>query len=708
MALDDYRRTVIYLDRANQYREPVRLNPDDLDGRIIKAVVTDDHAVVTPSANLQARLTWNDEPTNANNPGNYRQMSAVTDDSGTAAWETPIPESAARTMRMGGEVLMGVQILDGDTVIASRPFTGLVDRSVMRLDAQGENGKNWFEEQVALVQAGVNQVQSTASQVQSAVENFGVEIGTVVSGSPANVVVRKNNGLNTLDFTLPQGEKGETGDRGPAGIETVRVSQLEPGARPTATISDGVLALGIPQGLRGERGPQGNGLLIKGSAASADQLPASGNEIGDARLVGTHVYVWYTATGEQNPAWHDAGELQGPSGHGMWTVADKTEHATGDVVPFTNLSGAEGVYRPIAGDAVLMPSGKVMTIESVDATAATIGEQYANLNVGEQGPQGPAGVTEVTVEMLATDAQPTTKLDGQHLTLGIPRGQQGIQGVPGPSGVQSVTATVIESGQQPSADFNSDTGALTLKLPMGGVPGPTPTIGANGNWFLDGVDSGKPSRGDKGDPGAPGETGPAGVTSATVTMLNPGSQPTVSLSNQQLRLGIPKGDKGEAGKDGISESDVTSLLNREKYATQDWITQQNYMDADALKSWVLDNVFPKGCLFLTLGSQNPGSLVGGNWEQVSEGRFLIGAGGSYSAGNTGGNSSVKLTTNEMPRHQHAITLLQSGANSGSLTSVSAGNGQGSSRAVNTDWQGGGAPFSIIPPYLAVTVWQRIG
>ncbi|NMM93859.1 baseplate structural protein Gp10 [Bifidobacterium sp. DSM 109957] len=87
--------------------------------------------------------------------------------------------------------------------------------------------------------------------------------------------------------------------------------------------------------------------------------------------------------------------------------------------------------------------------------------------------------------------------------------------------------------------------------------------------------------------------------------------------------------------------------------------------------------------------------------------MLVGAGGSISANETGGNSTHTLTTNEMPRHQHAITLLQSGSNSGSLTSVSAGNGQGSSRAVNTDWQGGGAAFSLMQPYLGCYIWQRI-
>ena len=46
-----------------------------------------------------------------------------------------------------------------------------------------------------------------------------------------------------------------------------------------------------------------------------------------------------------------------------------------------------------------------------------------------------------------------------------------------------------------------------------GTPGSVVTIGDNGNWFIDGVDTGKPSRGEKGEQGEPGT--PGGVGTAT-------------------------------------------------------------------------------------------------------------------------------------------------------------------------------------------------
>lgn len=63
-----------------------------------------------------------------------------------------------------------------------------------------------------------------------------------------------------------------------------------------------------------------------------------------------------------------------------------------------------------------------------------------------------------------------------------PQGPQGIQGVQGEQG-------------QPGKDG------------VDGEDGHTPviTIGENGNWFIDGVDTGVKAQGDKGDTGAQGE-----------------------------------------------------------------------------------------------------------------------------------------------------------------------------------------------------------
>lgn len=58
----------------------------------------------------------------------------------------------------------------------------------------------------------------------------------------------------------------------------------------------------------------------------------------------------------------------------------------------------------------------------------------------------------------------------------------------------------------------SDGNSFTLQNGKDGAAGSVVTIGDNGNWFIDGVDTGKPSRGEKGEQGEPGQPGGDGTT----------------------------------------------------------------------------------------------------------------------------------------------------------------------------------------------------
>ena len=91
-----------------------------------------------------------------------------------------------------------------------------------------------------------------------------------------------------------------------------------------------------------------------------------------------------------------------------------------------------------------------------------------------------------------------------------------------------------------------------------GEDGHTPeiTIGANGNWFIDGKDTGKPSQGAPGDPGDPGDPGEPGED---------GHSPEVTIGENGNWFidgedtGVPaKGKDGEDGEDGENGADGVS------------------------------------------------------------------------------------------------------------------------------------------------------
>lgn len=76
----------------------------------------------------------------------------------------------------------------------------------------------------------------------------------------------------------------------------------------------------------------------------------------------------------------------------------------------------------------------------------------------------------------------------------------------------------------------------------------------------------------------------------------------------------------------------------------------------------LDKVYPVGSIYLSVNSTNPASLFGGTWEQVSQGRFLVGVGtGSdsettktYGVGNGGGKYFSSFT---IPVHTHGVGVF---------------------------------------------------
>ena len=139
---------------------------------------------------------------------------------------------------------------------------------------------------------------------------------------------------------------------------------------------------------------------------------------------------------------------------------------------------------------------------------------------------------------------------------------------------------------------------------------------------------------------------------------------------------------------------------------------------------------PVGSFYISEKSTSPQTLFGGTWVRVKD-RFLLAAGDSYSAGNTGGTKthshttqSHTLTVDEIPSHFHRDiwtlengnyyknyykTIASSGGyDSGVMTSAdtgmtfesgNAGGGQGHSH-------GSTGSSNNLPPYLVVYVWKR--
>ena len=113
---------------------------------------------------------------------------------------------------------------------------------------------------------------------------------------------------------------------------------------------------------------------------------------------------------------------------------------------------------------------------------------------------------------------------------------------------------------------------------------------------------------------------------------------------------------------------------------------------------------PSGVIVLWSGSTSsiPSGWVicdGTNSTPDLRDRFVVGAGSSYSVGNTGGADSVTLTVSQIPSHSH--TLTSGKANYGGSGTYNAWDGNQLLQTVTTNSTGGGGSHENRPPYYAL-------
>lgn len=138
---------------------------------------------------------------------------------------------------------------------------------------------------------------------------------------------------------------------------------------------------------------------------------------------------------------------------------------------------------------------------------------------------------------------------------------------------------------------------------------------------------------------------------------------------------------------------------------------QIWIGNETIRQSITDALLPVG-IYITLSvDTDPATLWGGTWERLEEGRTLIAAGSTYTAGSTGGEATHTLINSEIPSHNHAIWYPNEGAGNNSaqigypsVASKSTYYAVGS----NTGDVGDGKAHNNMPPYLAVYIWHRIG
>ena len=99
---------------------------------------------------------------------------------------------------------------------------------------------------------------------------------------------------------------------------------------------------------------------------------------------------------------------------------------------------------------------------------------------------------------------------------------------------------------------------------------------------------------------------------------------------------------------------------------------------------ILDAIYPVGSIYLSTRSTDPATFLGGTWSRI-QGRFLLGASSTYTAGSTGGSA----------KHNHGKSPTDN---------ITTAAGVSGSYVIGTGNYVKDA--STMPPYLAVYMWER--
>ena len=217
-----------------------------------------------------------------------------------------------------------------------------------------------------------------------------VATNTLPAGSKASVTQSITNGENQLTFYIPQGEKGDKGDVGPAPtLKIGTVTKLAPNQMPTANLSGGngsyTLDLGIPQGGsssgKGDVGPAPTLKIGTVTKLNPDQTPTASLSGGN----GSYTLNLGIPQGERGENGNDG--ATGPQGKSAYQVWLDNEH-TGSETDFLNsLKGKDGkdvdpsLYlskEEAQKDYATKDSVKTITLDIAKRTL-TIGDQVINI-----------------------------------------------------------------------------------------------------------------------------------------------------------------------------------------------------------------------------------------------------------------------------------------------------------------------------------------
>ncbi len=414
----------------------------------------------------------------------------------------------------------------------------------------GDNG-NWF----------INNIDTKKSSV-------GITGEKGDKGEQGDIGLTGDNGKSAYEIALEEGFVGSKD-------EWLLSLKGEEGITPTIGDNGNWFLGNIDTGKvsKGEKGDIGTGLEIKGAFDTVEELPQEGNT-GDAYLIQRHLYIW-----DNVKKWVDCGVIQG----------EKGENGTSN---WEDILNKPDTFNPSKHIHIMDD------IEGLNLSADTI--TYNNEISNLKAINVQKAIDELKNEI---DTKSELMIYTQNITLNnwiekddlyyieinhnLSSKNLFISILNIDTNINLITSYKIINDNTINIYNDTPVNANVLVISDNININYLPTIGENGNWFINNIDTGKSSigksglKGDKGDIGLTGATGKSGIT------------PTIGNNGNwfigDIDTGKPsKGDRGDIGTGleikGCFET-IEELPIDGKYGDT-YLIQQHLYIWDNVKKWV--------------------------------------------------------------------------------------------------------------------------
>lgn len=105
---------------------------------------------------------------------------------------------------------------------------------------------------------------------------------------------------------------------------------------------------------------------------------------------------------------------------------------------------------------------------------------------------------------------------------------------------------------------------------------------------------------------------------------------------------------------GSIKKEINTVLSNFNITPDATLNNQLMAALTKLKAEAALAAHPVGSLYWTSSTENPATTFGGGtWVQIKD-KFILAAGDTYTNGATGGEATVTLTENQMPKHTHTF------------------------------------------------------